>query len=37
MSSIDGTHAYELEKAPVVLALQRGKDKTLILSIEGFE
>lgn len=37
MSSIDGTHAYELQRAPVVLALQRGKDKTLILSIEGFE
>jgi intracellular multiplication protein IcmK len=37
MSSIDGTHAYELQPAPVVLALQRGKDKTLILTIEGFE
>lgn len=37
MSSIDGTHAYELQPAPVILALQRGKDKTLILSIEGFE
>jgi len=37
MSSIDGTHAYELQRAPVVLALQHGKDKTLILSIEGFE
>lgn len=37
MSSIDGTHAYELQPAPVILALQRGKDRTLILTIEGFE
>lgn len=37
MSSADGTHAYELQVAPVVLALQRGKDKTLILTVEGFE
>jgi intracellular multiplication protein IcmK len=37
MSSIDGTHAYELQPAPVVLALQRGKDKTLVLTLEGFE
>jgi intracellular multiplication protein IcmK len=37
MSSADGTHAYELQPAPVVLALQRGKDKTLILTLEGFE
>lgn len=37
MSSVDGTHAYELQPAPVILALQHGKDKTLILTIEGFE
>lgn len=37
MSSADGTHAYELQPAPVVLALQRGKEKTLILTIEGFQ
>jgi len=37
MSSADGTHAYELQPAPVILALQRGKDKTLILTVEGFE
>lgn len=37
MSSVDGTHAYELQPAPVVLTLQRGKDKTLMLTIEGFE
>jgi intracellular multiplication protein IcmK len=37
MSSADGTHAYELQPAPVILALQKGKDKTLILTVEGFE
>lgn len=37
MSSADGTHAYELQPAPVILVLQRGKDKTLILTVEGFE
>lgn len=37
MSSADGTHAYELQPAPVVLALQRGKEKTLILTLEGFQ
>lgn len=37
MSSIDGTHAYELQPAPVILALQRGKDKTLILTVGGLE
>jgi len=37
MSSADGTHAYELQPTPVVLVLQRGKDKTLALNIEGFE
>lgn len=37
MGSVDGTHAYELQPAPVILALQHGKDKTMILTIEGFE
>jgi intracellular multiplication protein IcmK len=37
MSNIDGTHAYELQPAPVILALQRGKDKTLILTLEGLQ
>ena len=37
MSSIDGTHAYELQIAPVILALQHGKDKTLTLTLEGLE
>ncbi|EKE01388.1 MAG: hypothetical protein ACD_21C00147G0007 [uncultured bacterium] len=37
MSSIDGTHAYQLQPAPVILALQYGKDKTLTLNIEGLE
>lgn len=33
MSSADGTHAYQLQPAPVVLALSRGK--TVKLTIEG--
>lgn len=37
MSSIDGTHAYELQPAPVILALQHGKDRVLSLSVEGLE
>jgi intracellular multiplication protein IcmK len=37
MSSIDGTHAYELQPAPVVLALEHGKDKTITLTLEGWE
>lgn len=37
MSSIDGTHAYELQPAPVILALQHGKDKVISLSVEGLE
>lgn len=37
MNSADGTHAYELQPSPVILALQRGKDKTLTLTLEGFE
>lgn len=37
MNSMDGTHAYELQPAPVVLALQHGKDKTLTLTLEGLE
>jgi intracellular multiplication protein IcmK len=37
MSSIDGTHAYELQPSPVVLALQHGKDTTITLTLEGLE
>ena len=37
MSSIDGTHAYQLQPAPVILALHAGKDKILTLNIEGLE
>lgn len=37
MSSIDGTHAYELQPAPVILALQHGKDKTITLTLEDVE
>lgn len=37
MSSVDGTHAYELQPSPVVLTLQHGKDKTLTLTLEGFD
>ncbi len=37
MSSIDGTHAYQLQPAPVILALQNGRDKILTLLLEGLE
>jgi intracellular multiplication protein IcmK len=37
MSSIDGTHAYQLQPSPIILALQYGKDKTIKLTIEGLE
>jgi len=37
MSSIDGTHAYQLQPAPVILALQYGKDKILTLTVDGLE
>jgi len=37
MSSIDGTHAYQMQPAPVVLALQNGRDKILTLMLEGLE
>lgn len=37
MTSIDGMHAYELQPAPVVLVLEHGKDKTLTLTLEGWE
>jgi intracellular multiplication protein IcmK len=37
MSSIDGTHAYQLQPSPVILALQNGKDKIITLTIEGLE
>jgi len=37
MSSADGTHAYQLQPVPVILALQHGKDKTIRLMIEGLE
>ena len=37
MSSIDGTHAYQLQPSPVILALQNGKDKIITLNIEGLE
>lgn len=37
MSSVDGTHAYQLQPSPVILALQNGKDKILTLTIEGLE
>ncbi len=33
MSSLDGTHAYEIQATPVILALSRGK--TIKLTIEG--
>ena len=35
MSSIDGTHAYQLQPSPVILALQNGRDKILTLTLEG--
>lgn len=37
MSSADGTHAYQLQPVPVILALQHGKDKTIRLMVEGLE
>ena len=37
MSSIDGTHAYQLQPSPVILALQNGKDKIITLMVEGLE
>lgn len=37
MTSIDGTHAYELQPASVILALQHGKDKEIKLILEGLE
>jgi len=37
MNSMDGMHAYELQPAPVILALQHGKDKTITLTLEGLE
>ncbi|MFA6409016.1 MAG: DotH/IcmK family type IV secretion protein [Gammaproteobacteria bacterium] len=37
MTSMDGTHAYELQTSPVVLALEHGKDKTITLTLEGWE
>lgn len=37
MNSADGTHAYELQPTPVILALQRGKDKTITLTLEGID
>ncbi|MBU0743830.1 MAG: DotH/IcmK family type IV secretion protein [Gammaproteobacteria bacterium] len=37
LSSIDGTHAYQLQPAPIILVLQKGKDKILTLKLEGLE
>jgi intracellular multiplication protein IcmK len=37
MSSIDGTHAYQLQPSSIILALQHGKDKILKLILEGLE
>ncbi|OGT07090.1 MAG: hypothetical protein A2X78_04115 [Gammaproteobacteria bacterium GWE2_37_16] len=37
MTSIDGMHAYELQPAPVILVLEHGKDKTITLTLEGWE
>jgi intracellular multiplication protein IcmK len=37
MTSIDGTHAYQLQPSSVLLSLQRGKDKILKLTLEGLE
>lgn len=37
MTSIDGTHAYQLQPSSVILSLQRGKDKILKLTLEGLE
>ncbi len=37
MSSIDGTHAYQLQPSPLILASQNGRDKILKLTLEGLE
>ncbi len=37
MTSIDGTHAYELQPTSVVLALQHGKDRQVKLILEGLD
>lgn len=37
MSSADGTHAYQLQPAPVILALRNGKDRIITLTLEGLE
>lgn len=37
MSSIDGTHAYQMPATPIILALQNGRDKTVNLMLEGLE
>jgi intracellular multiplication protein IcmK len=37
MNSIDGTHAYQMQPAPIVLALQNGRDKVLTLTLEEKE
>ena len=34
MSSIDGTHAYQLQPSPVILALKNGRDKILTLTLD---
>jgi intracellular multiplication protein IcmK len=35
MSSIDGTHAYQLQLVPIILATQHGRDKRITLTLEG--
>ena len=35
MSSIDGTHAYQLQLVPIILAAQHGRDKRITLTLEG--
>jgi intracellular multiplication protein IcmK len=37
MTSMDGTHAYELQPAPVILVIEHGKDKIITLTIDGWE
>jgi len=37
MTSIDGTHAYELPPTPVILVLEHGKEKPITLTLEGWE
>jgi intracellular multiplication protein IcmK len=37
MTSMDGTHAYEIQASSIVLALEHGKDKTITLTLEGWE